>query len=192
LPSLPFAYAEPCQIERAYFFNSGGYQTLNFIPSLATMLMGLLAGELLRSMEYTDIEKLIRLAGGGFVCLIAGILLGETACPVVKRIWTPSWVLYSGGFTLLMLAAFYFVIDIWGFQRWAWALVVVGMNSIAMYLMAQLLKNWTANSLKIHLGQSIFDGFGPIYAPIVQSAAVLFIFWLVCVWMYRQKIFLRI
>lgn len=190
--ALPFAHLQP-RIAHAYFNNSGGYQTLNFLPSLATMILGLMAGELLRSMAYNNIEKLIRLAFAGFVLLVAGMILGALVCPAVKRIWTPTWVLYSGGYVFLMLAAFYLVIDIWGFQRWAWPLVVVGMNSIAMYIMAQLIKGWTGSTLKTHLGQSFFaDWFTADFAPIAQSAAVLFALWLMCVWLYRQKIFVRI
>jgi predicted acyltransferase len=197
-----------------FFFNNGGYQTLNFIPSLATMLLGLMAGELLRSIDYTNIEKFIRLAGAGIVCLVAGMILGETVCPIVKRIWTPSWVLYSGGFTFFMLAGFYLVIDIWGFQRWTWPLLVVGMNSIVIYCMAQLTKPWLSQTWKIHIGylytqaidwmlekEWIGPGwkadfgdqlFGGLYGPIVQATAVLFVWWLICVRLYRQKIFVRI
>jgi predicted acyltransferase len=190
--ALPYAQFTP-RIERSYFFSSGGYQTLNFIPSLATMILGLMAGELLRSMAYTDIEKFIRLAFAGFVLVVAGMILGALVCPPVKRIWTPTWVLYSGGWVFLMLAAFYLVIDIWGFQRWVWPLVVVGMNSIAMYMMAQLIKGWTATTLRTHLGQDFFSHwFTRDFAPIAQSAAVLLVLWLMCVWLYRQKIFVRI
>jgi predicted acyltransferase len=73
------------------------------------------------------------------------------------------------------------------------------MNSIAIYCMAQLLKPWVATTLRIHLGQGIFQGtyfgrelFAPIYAPIVQSMAVLLVLWLICWWMYRSKIFIKI
>jgi predicted acyltransferase len=197
-PALPFSQLQP-RIEAAYYFNEGGYQTLNFIPSLATMLLGLIAGELLRSLSYTNIEKLIRLAFAGFICLLAAMVLGQFVCPIVKRIWTPAWVLYSAAFAFWMLAAFYLVVDMWEFKAWAWPLVVVGMNSIAIYVMAQLMKGSIASTLRIHFGSGVFQGtyFGTEYwpahfEPIARSTAVLFVLWLICVWLYRQKIFIKI
>ena len=119
-------------------FNEGGYATLNFIPSIATMLFGVLAGELLRSGAAGRQAASLLMAGA--VVLVAGPGARRHVCPIVKRIWTPSWVVYSTGWTCWMLAAFYAVIDVAGFRRWAFPLVVVGMNSIAIYLMAQLMK----------------------------------------------------
>jgi predicted acyltransferase len=169
-------------------FNEGGYQTLNFVPSMATMLLGLLAGELLRGPR-TKGQKLGLLVAAGAVCLALGLLAGQFACPLVKRIWTPSWALYSAGWTFGMLAGFFLVIDVWGWKRWAFPFVVVGMNSIAMYCLAQLSKGWIAGQFRIHLGPDIFAG---LYGPIVQSVAVLFVLWLICFWMYRRGIFLRL
>jgi len=116
-------------------------------------------------------------------------------CPVVKRIWTPSWAIYSTGWTLLMLAAFYLVVDVAGFRRAAWPLVVVGMNSIAMYCMAQLLGGWIARTLQRHLGEGVLTLYGGVdstYEPVVRLSLVLFVMWLVCVWLYRQRIFFKI
>ena len=183
---------------KPFLFNRGGYQTLNFVPSMGTMIFGLMAGELLRGGK-KPFEKFLNLAIGGAVCLVVGFVLAHTVCPSVKRIWTPSWAVFSTGWTLWMLAGFYWIIDIQGYRKWAWPFVVVGMNSIAMYCMAQLLKPWTARTIKTHFGQHLFEGtyagtevVANLYSPTLQSAAVLFAFWLVCVWMYRQKIFIRI
>ena len=136
--------------------NAGGYQTLNFIPSIATMLLGLLAGELLRS-DRTAKAKLMSLLIGGAVCMAAGLALGYTVCPLVKRIWTPSWTLFSGAITLWILAAFYGVIDVRGWRRWAFPLVVVGMNSILMYMMSQLMRPWVTVNLRTLFGGNTFD-----------------------------------
>jgi heparan-alpha-glucosaminide N-acetyltransferase len=178
--------------ETPFVFNRGGYETLNFVPSLATMIFGLIAGQLLRSdMEIT--QKLKRLVIAG----VAGIALGmiiELAglCPIVKRIWTPSWAIYSGGFVTLLLAAFVAVVDWRGWKRWAFPLVVVGLNSITLYCLVQLSGGWIRQNLKTHLGQQIFESFGTTYAPILERTAVLLMFWLIVFWMYRRKIFLRI
>ena len=178
--------------EEPFEFNRGGYPTINFIPSLATMLFGLMCGELLRSPR-TAGRKLLWLAGAGVAGLLLGQLLNQTGvCPMVKRIWTPSWALFSTGWCCLILAALYAVIDVLGYRRWAFPLVIVGMNSIAMYCMGMLLKGWTAGALEKHLGEDVFLILGKMYEPMVQATMIGFCFWLVCLWMYRQKIFVRI
>jgi predicted acyltransferase len=178
--------------EEPFEFNNGGYQTLNFVPSLATMLIGLMCGELLRSQRRAG-WKLLILVGGGLAGLAIGQLLNTTGvCPIVKRIWTPSWALFSTGWCCLILAALYGVIDVAGYRRWAFPLVVVGMNSIAMYCMGMLLKPWTERTLQTHLGQNVFQLLGTMYEPMVQSTMIGLVFWFVCLWMYRQKIFVRI
>jgi predicted acyltransferase len=172
----------------SFTYDTGGYQTLNFIPSIATMLFGLIAGELLLS-DRPARTKLRWLLAGGATCLILGFVLNSTVCPSVKRIWTPSWAIFSTGWTFYMLAAFYWVIDFEGYKRWAFPLVVVGTNSIAMYCMSQLMKPWLRQTWATHLGSEPFSG---TYGPIWQSLAVLFALWLICLWLYRRKIFIRI
>src|SRR5207253_241089 len=114
----------------------------SFIPSLATMIFGLLSGELLRSSR-SDRQKFWGLVIAGFAGLAIGELLDVTGyCPIVKRIWTPSWALFSTGWTCLILAGFFGVVDIFKYRKWAFPLVVVGMNSITMYCMAELSKGW--------------------------------------------------
>jgi predicted acyltransferase len=186
--------------EQPFEFNRGGYLTLNFVPSLDTMIFGLLAGGLLRS-ERPHRDKVVALMLAGAV----GIALGWTldwlgVCPMVKRIWTPSWAVFSSGVAAVALAAFYALIDWANFRRWAFPLVVVGMNSIAMYVLVHLSFGFTSGSLKTHfdyvaeywLARPLFEILGQPYAPIVEGATVLAIFWLVSWWMYRRGVFLRI
>jgi predicted acyltransferase len=173
---------------RPFVFNDGGYATLNFIPSMATMIFGVLAGELLRSSRSRG-AKLQALVLAGAVCWSLGLVLDVTACPIVKRIWTPSWAVYSTGWTCWMLAAFYGVIDVAGWRRWAFPLVVVGMNSIAIYVMSQLSKPFVAASLRTHFGPDLFEG---PYGPLIRSSATLLVFCLICYWLYRKRIFIRI
>lgn len=179
----------------SYGFNQGGYQTINFVPALATMLFGLMCGELLRSQR-SDRQKLSILIAAGVLGLVAGQLLHSTGvCPLVKRIWTPSWALFSTGWCCLILAALFAVIDIFGFRRWSFPLVVVGMNSIAIYCMSMSLKPWTARQLQTHLGEDAFTlcgGVDAAFVPTVQAVMVGLVFWLVCYYMYRNKIFIRI
>ena len=71
---------------------------------------------------------------------------------MVKRIWTPSWTLFSGGSCFLFLAAFSWVMDMKGYRKWAFPLVVIGMNSIAAYMIAHLFEDFISSSFRIHLG----------------------------------------
>lgn len=182
-----------------FLYNGGGYQTLNFIPSMATMLMGVMTGEMLRRGDFSSGRKLRTMVLAGLFCLSLGMALDGTiwpyadfqwtVCPIVKKIWTPTWAIFSTGWTLLTLSLFYWLIDTKGWKAWAFPFVVVGMNSIVMYCMAGMIKGWISQSLRTHLGQKIFE---VPAAPIVESAARLFVMWLICLWLYRQKIFVRI
>jgi predicted acyltransferase len=130
---------------KRFEYNEGGYVTLNFVPSIATMVFGLLAGELIRSRRATPGRTVATLVGTGLLALAIGWTLNVTGiCPVVKRLWTPSWAIFSTGWALLMLAAFYYALDVarWRgrLRPWAMPLVVVGMNSIAAYCISMVLK----------------------------------------------------
>lgn len=177
---------------KPWVYNGGGYSTLSFIPTLGTMVLGLLAGSVMRDTR-PPAEKIRWLVIAGVAGLAAGWLLGFTGiCPVVKRIWTPSWVLFSGGWCCLLLAAFYAIIEVRGIGGWAFPLRVIGMNSIAAYTMAHLFDGFIGRNLRTHLGKDFFAFAGQPYEPFVHGAAVLFFLWLILFWMYRRKIFLRI
>ena len=178
--------------EKPFLYNGGGYATLSFIPTLGTMVLGLIAGKVLRSDREAS-SKAKWLAIAGLLSLAAGALIGWSGlCPVVKRIWTPSWVLFSGGWCFLLMAGFYVAVDILKFKRGPFPLVVIGMNSIAAYVIAHLFDSFIAKGLKTHLGENFFKVFGEAYQPLFHGAAVLFVFWLILFWMYRRKLFLRI
>jgi predicted acyltransferase len=181
-----------------FLYNGGGYQTLSFIPSLATTIFGVITGGFLRTQRPLD-QKVARLAVAGAAMLAAGLLLDGrmwptldwdwAICPVVKRIWTPSWAIFSTGWTLLLLAAFVWIIDLRGYRRWAWPLIVVGMNSIAIYCLSWLMRSWLVSTAETHLGRDIFSGF---WGPVVKSVYVTFCLWLICAWLYWRRIFIRL
>ena len=178
--------------EKPFTANVGGYATLSFLPTLATMLLGVRAGSVLRGGRAAG-EKVRWLAMAGVIALAGGWLLGALGvCPVVKRIWTPSWVLFSGGWCLLILAAFYAIVDLRGWRAWAFPLVVLGMNSIAAYVADHLFPQFIRDALKCHLGANFFKMFGDAYAPFVLGSGVVLALWLMMFWMYRRKIYLRI
>jgi len=174
-----------------FLFNAGGYLTLSFIPTLGTMLLGIIAGRwFLTPAPSIPVRRFLLAA----VALIAaGLLLHFTGiCPIVKRIWTPSWTLFSGGVCFLYLAAFSWVVDIRRHRRLAFPLVVVGVNSIAAYLIAHLCEDFVESSFRINLGSSALNILGPALEPTLLGALTLAVYWLMLFWMYRKKIFIRI
>lgn len=177
--------------ETPFIANRGGYLTLSFIPTLGTMILGLVAGRWLRATA--PIIPMRRLLMAGVAGLVLGGLLHVTGInPVVKRIWTPAWTLYSGGACFLILAGFCWLIEVRRYRRWAFPLVVVGLNSIAAYMIAHLFEDFFVSSFRTHLGPNAFLWFGDSLFLLVQGLAVLLAYWLVLYWMYTRKIFLRI
>ena len=177
--------------EQPFVFNEGGWSTLSFIPTLGTMILGLLAGEWLKG-KVSKQQKLRGLVIAGTGLLLLGLVCQWTGiCPIVKRVWTSSYTLYSGGWVVLILAGFYGLIEWKGWRRWAFPLVVVGMNSIAVYVMSWTMVAFFGNALDRHFGTAI-SVIGPTFQPVLHGFAVLLIFWLILFWMYRRKIFLRI
>lgn len=152
------------------------------------MIMGLMTGQLLLQPG-ANTEKLRTIAIAGVVCWLTGWIAGETLCPLVKRIWTPSWVLYSGGWVLLMLAVFYALIDVLGWRTWSMPFTVIGMNSIFVYLGFQLSSGWIRTNVARHISQELFTG---PYVSMANRTSVLIVLWLLAWWLYRQRVFLRL
>lgn len=172
--------------------NGGGYLTLNFIPTLGTMLLGLIAGGWLRD-PLSNPERVKRMIIAGVVGLVLGLTLHQVGLnPLVKRIWTPSWTMFSGGWCFLILAGFYAMVDWRGWKAWTFPLQVVGMNSIAAYVIAHLFEGFIASAFTTHFGADAFAVFGEAVAPFVRGMLVLLVFWLILFWMYRRKLFLKV
>jgi len=176
---------------KPFIFNEGGYLTLSFIPTLGTMILGLVAGRWLRAAAPQIPFRKFLVAAAATIA--AGLLLHFTGiCPVVKRIWTPSWTLFSGGICLLFLSAFCWIIETKGHRKWAFPLVVIGMNSIAAYLFVHIFPQFLVSTFKIHLGPKAFAFLGQPLQPLLEGLAIVLVEWLVLLWMYRRKLFLRI
>jgi heparan-alpha-glucosaminide N-acetyltransferase len=180
-----------------FTYREGGGTTLNFVPSIATMLLGVMAGSWLRGSEPQKVRGLVI---AGVLLLIAGITLDPailpgidsmrwSICPIIKRLWTPSYVLYSGGWVMLATALLHWIVDIHGIRRWTYAFVVVGMNSLVMYLLAALLGPRIHSLFKACVA---WVGLEVPYGPIIESLITLFLFWLVCLWLYQRRMFIRI
>jgi predicted acyltransferase len=178
--------------EAPFRFNPGGWSTLSFIPTLATMMLGLWSGLWLRTSR-TTAQKLEGFLIAGAALTLAGLVFQWLQInPIVKRIWTSSYTLYSGGLVVLMLAGFYAVMDVKGRTRWAFPLLVIGANSIAIYVMSWTLEHFVSEGLVRHVGLAPFSVLGPPFVPVLRGLAVLIVFWLILFWMYRRRIFLRI
>lgn len=178
---------------KPFFFNSGGYSTLNFIPTLGTMILGLFAGNMLRTSK-TQQEKLKFFITLGIGLIALGSILHSTGInPVVKRIWTPAWTIFSGGVCFLFLALFYGIVDVAGKKKWAFLFTVIGMNSIVAYVIADGgMKTYISKALYTHLGPNYDQFLGLPYSTLVSGALVLTLECLILYWMYKKKIFIKI
>lgn len=181
-----------------YKYNRSGYTTLNFIPSIATALLGVLCGQLLIPRRNAGSVLLALLLGGG-ICIALGLAAHITVCPIIKIIWTPSWALFSGGCVIWMLAVFYLLFDVLPLGKLAWPLQVIGVNSLAVYLMGELLRGWVGhNVVQIHLAGFLESVIGTealsdqMFGRIIGPTSVAVIFWLLAVYMYRKRIYVRV
>jgi predicted acyltransferase len=179
--------------EKPFLRNGGGYATLSFIPTLGTMIIGLFAGDVLKdTRDSKDKLKFFILTGLGLI--VFGMVLHFLGInPIVKRIWTPAWTIFSGGICFLFLALFYRFVDVTDKRKWSFFLMVIGANSIAAYVMADAgLRSLISQSFHIHFGRTYDHIFGEAYATLVNGLLVLFVLWLILYWMYKKKIFIKI
>lgn len=174
-----------------FIYNDGGYLTLSFIPTLGTMLLGVAAGRWFHdAAPRIPLRKF--LVAGALFCA-AGLLLHFVGvCPIVKRIWTPSWTLFSGGVCFFFLTAFCWVVDVRKHHRLVFPLIVIGMNSIAAYVMAELSRNFVESSFRINLGPALLNFMGTGPEGFVINVLTLCTYWLVLYWMFHKRIFIRI
>ncbi|MBG85350.1 MAG: DUF5009 domain-containing protein [Verrucomicrobiales bacterium] len=176
------------------YWDPEGY--LSTIPAVSTCLIGVLAGMLLRRKEVEDVSKVKQLALAGICCLIVGYLWG-LQFPIIKKIWTSSFVLVAGGWSLLLLALFYLVVDVWKARSWCLPFVWIGMNSITIYLANNIIgypgfrkvaERFVGGDVKNFFNEAVTKGFGDLMVALVGlGLAVLF-----CWYLHRRKIFLRL
>jgi predicted acyltransferase len=191
---------------KGFLFNGGGYSTASFLPTLATMTLGLIAGGWLRAAasEWTKVGWLVI---AGAIGLGVGRALGDFGvCPVVKRIWTPSWVLFSGGWCCLLLALFHALTAGIGSHGWTYPLRVIGANSILIYVIAEVpLGGWLLTQVQKHLPPEAFNRLaGEVpkewvgqadvksIAQVLKGAVLLAVYWLFLWWLYLKRVFVRI
>lgn len=174
--------------------SGGGWAAINFIPTAAHTIWGVLAGKLLTSTRPVSVQ-IRNLIGAGLTALLAGYLLDATAItPIIKRISTSSFVLVSGGYILLLLASFRWLVDVRGYNRYAWVLVVIGMNPIFIYLFFETVgKQWFNGAVGIFVGGGLELLAVPSgFVLITVALATLCLEWLLCYWLYQKRIFFKL
>lgn len=159
---------------------------LSIITFTCTVMLGVFAGHLLRSQK-SKTDKVLWLLAAAIGCLLLGLIWGHWF-GIIKRLWTSSFVLFAAGWSYLLLAVFYLVIDVWQLRKWAFGFVVIGTNAIAVYVAVHLfdfknIGNIFVAGLSRFLGQ--WNGF-------VQELTAFAVIWLILFWMYRKKTFVKI
>lgn len=174
------------------FFDPEGY--LSTIPAVGTALLGIFAGLLLNRASLEDRRKVLILVGAGAGAAALG-WLWSWQFPVVKKIWTSSFVLVAGGYSAMLLGAFYLIVDVWQKRAWCQPFVWMGMNSITVYLAANLLGGFrkvaarlAGGDVKALLDAHLAKGMGDLMISLV---GLLLAFWLVR-FLHQRKIFLRL
>lgn len=152
----------------------------------ASVLLGVLAGQMLMS-ERSPAGKISRLLAAGIISLTLG-LLWSLSFPVIKLMWTSSFVLIAGGLSFMAMALFYWIIDVLGYKKWAFGFTVIGMNSIAVYVATEIFDfrvvgNVFVGNLLPYVGR---------WAALVEATAAFAVIWLILYWMYRKKEFIKL
>jgi predicted acyltransferase len=167
---------------------------LSTLPAVATCLLGIFAGLLLQSQTVPDRHKVLYLITAGVACAALG-WLWSLQFPVIKKLWTSSFVLVAGGYSAILLGIFYWVVEVWQARMWCQPFVWMGMNSITIYLTGAVIGGFRKPALRLVGGdvKSFFDahlaqGAGDL---MVSLTGLFLAFWLMR-FMYRRKIFLKL
>jgi predicted acyltransferase len=164
---------------------------LSTFPAISTALLGALTGHFL----ITENSRLNGLKKG-LILLAAGVLLlvlGKTwdlAFPIIKNLWTSSFVLFAGGWSLLLLGIFYLVIDVWKIRRWSFPFVVIGLNSITIYMLVSGIINF--QTINEYFFRGVIDLFSKPVQPLINAICYILCEWVLLYILYRKKIFLKV
>lgn len=161
---------------------------LSTVPATSTALLGIFAGKLLRNDFLRQQKKVILLLIFGIVFLLLA-QIWNIVFPINKNLWTSSFVLCAGGISLILLAIFYYVIDVLGYKKWAFFFKVIGMNSILIYISGIFIDfHYTTNAFFQWLVQMINEP----YKVVAFAICVVAIKWLFLYFLYKKKVFLRV
>ena len=169
----------------------GTYDELGILtqfPAICLTLLGAYAGEILKEHSMTERKKLTRLLIAGIICLALG-LIWSVHFPIAKRLWSSSFILVTGGMAFVTLAAFYWVIDMLHFKKWSFVFVVIGMNSLTIYMIYRFINfKYTARMLFEGLYNSLDEKWWSVF----ESLGALILVWFFLYFLYRKKIFFSV
>ncbi|MCK5820732.1 MAG: DUF5009 domain-containing protein [Bacteroidales bacterium] len=169
---------------------AGNWAMFNAIPTTAHTIWGVLAGQLLMSSR-SGKQKLLRLIAFGLAALVLGYALSPLT-PIIKRISTSTFVLVSGGWTLLVLAFSYWLIDILKYRKMVLFFSVVGMNPLFIYLFAHVGGAALIRKVIYPFSQGLFSWTSSWTADFITGLLTLSVLWFICYWLYKRRIFFRI
>ncbi|HYW94376.1 MAG TPA: DUF5009 domain-containing protein [Bacteroidales bacterium] len=170
--------------------SGGHWVSLNAIPTIAHTVWGVLAGQLIMSDRKPALKIRIMLIAG-VILVVTGYAL-DPVTPIIKRIATSSFVLVSGGWSILALCFSYWIIDVKKFSGWVKAFVVVGMNPLFIYLFAHVGGAEFLRHIFIPFTSGIFSFTGELGVNLITNALVWAGLWYICYWMYQRRIFIKI
>lgn len=162
---------------------------LSTIPAIGTALLGIFTGQLLRSEKFTPIKKVFLIAISGTLLLLLGLLWG-IVFPINKNIWSSSFVFYAGGWSMMMLVTFYYIIDVLGFKKWSMPLVWMGCNAILIYMAAHGIVNFESTSEFLFSG--LYTKIPEIWHSALLWTGVALIQFSALYFLYKKKLFLKI
>ncbi len=172
---------------------------LSTFPAIATTLLGMIVGQFLLENRGNKLKSFNFLCAVGVLALIGG-WCGSYFFPINKNLWTSTYVLWSGGLSILLFALCFLLIDLWGYERWAWPFKVFGMNALFAFIVHVLLLkiqfkikfNNPQINLKEFITYSLFGNFSPENAHLLYSMSFLCLNFLLVFYLYKKKIFIRI
>jgi predicted acyltransferase len=170
--------------------SSGHWVAANAVPTTAHTIWGVLAGYVLKS-ERTPTRKITTLVTAGLIGLVVGYGL-DPVTPIVKRICTTSFVIASGGWCLIALAACYWIIDVKRWQRWARFAMVFGMNPLVIYLFSESGGNRWLTRIVRPFADGLVSWRGEVLVGFVTALVVLWMDWYIVHWLFKRRIFIRI
>ena len=173
----------PGTFHRGMPFDEDGI--LSHIPSTASVLLGALAGHLLRSKVVPWKKAATLLVAGATAVLVA--LAWDVHFPIIFRLWTSSYALLTAGISAVLLGTFYWIIDVRQYRKWAFPLVVIGLNPLTIYVTQRLFDFRAIADVFVHG----FIGYCGALEPIVWAVCIFSVKWLFLYFLYRQRIFLR-
>jgi predicted acyltransferase len=165
---------------------------LGHISGVAMCLMGVLAGQFLinENRNLSGLKKGLIIGAAGIIFLGIG-LVWNMAFPIIKKIWTSSFVIYAGGWSLILLSIFYLVIDVWKIKKWSFFFIVIGSNSIFIYACQSGVFDFRKTSDFFFKGLINYPQ-DPAVQAVFASITYLLISWLFLYFMYKRKIFFKV